>query len=186
MYKMKRQTAKEKTVSTVIITVAAVNTIALIVCILANVYYQIRYKQYLIEQRQEERLSNYYANMTMKDYRIIKKYAPLLKCDNNVEIICALIEHETIGTWSDTITSPAGAVGKGQLMPATAKWLKCSDITDAEQNIKASITYLEFCRKKANDNIDLALMMYHAGHNRRKYINQSYAEAVKRHYYRTI
>lgn len=183
---MIRQTAKEKTVSIVIIILAAVNTIALIACILANVYYQIRYEQYLIGQRQEERLSNYYSKMTMKDYRLIKKYAPLLKCENNVEIICALIEHETRGTWSNTITSHKGAVGKGQLMPATAKWLKCTDITDAEQNIKASITYLEYCRKKANGNIDLALMMYHAGHNSKKYSNQYYVEAVKRHYYRTI
>lgn len=183
---MIRQTAKEKTVSIVIIILAAVNTIALIACILANVYYQVRYEQYLIEQRQEERLSNYYAKMTMKDYQLIKKYAHILKCENNVEIICALIEHETIGTWSDTITSHKGAVGKGQLMPATAKWLKCNDRTDAEQNIKASITYLELCRNKANGNIDLALMMYNSGHNRKKYINQSYSEAVKRHYYRTI
>ena len=71
-------------------------------------------------------------------------------------------------------------------MPATAKWLKCADITDSEQNIKASITYLEFCRRKANGDIDLMLMMYNSGHNRKKYINQDYAEAVKKYYYRTI
>jgi soluble lytic murein transglycosylase-like protein len=51
-------------------------------------------------------------------YELSQKYPNL-----NVELICAMITHESAGTWSPTVVSKANAMGLMQIMPVTGYFL---------------------------------------------------------------
>jgi soluble lytic murein transglycosylase-like protein len=51
-------------------------------------------------------------------YELSRKYPNL-----NVELICAMITHESAGTWSPTVVSKANAMGLMQIMPVTGYFL---------------------------------------------------------------
>ncbi len=59
--------------------------------------------------------------------------------------------------------SAAGAGGVMQLMPATARYLGCSDVFDARQNVFAGTRYLRTLLDTFNGDLDLALAAYNAG-----------------------
>lgn len=72
--------------------------------------------------------------------------------------------------WQQNARSPAGAVGVGQLMPATAKWVARDlmgeprlDIADTTDNIRMSAHLLEWLLDEAGGNADRALAMYLQG-----------------------
>jgi membrane-bound lytic murein transglycosylase MltF len=81
--------------------------------------------------------------------------------------------------------SPVGAVGLMQLMPATGEQYGARDLTDAEENVRAGITYMNALREKYfndpaipdADRVYFALAAYNAGPNR---INRLRQEAAKR------
>ena len=92
-------------------------------------------------------------------------------------LIKAVIQEESQG--NTRAVSSAGAVGLGQLMPATAKRFGVTDRTNAEQSINAVGDYLSFLLKKFSGNVTLALAGYNAGEGKvTKYNNQvpPYAE----------
>lgn len=60
-------------------------------------------------------------------------------------------------------TSPAGAIGVMQLMPATAKSLGVSDPSDPNQNIKGGISYIAQLSKMYNNDPHLVAAAYNAG-----------------------
>lgn len=62
-----------------------------------------------------------------------------------------------------TAVSSAGATGVMQLMPATAKRFGVSDVTNASQNIKGGVAYLDWLLKEFERDPILALAGYNAG-----------------------
>lgn len=78
------------------------------------------------------------------------------------------------------VVSPAGAVGLGQLMPATATDLGVADSTDPMQNLRGSAKYLKQQLDATGGNVTEALARYNAGPAwRQKYNNQMPAETQK-------
>jgi len=75
--------------------------------------------------------------------------------------IHAVIKQES--KYDPNATSPAGAKGLMQLMPATAKRFHCDDLKDQACNVEASTKYLKWLLKKFNGDVALALAGYNAG-----------------------
>ena len=75
--------------------------------------------------------------------------------------IHAVIQQES--RYDPDATSPAGAKGLMQLMPATAKRFKCDDLGDEACNVKAGTKYLAWLLKRFNGDVSLALAGYNAG-----------------------
>ena len=75
--------------------------------------------------------------------------------------IHAVIKQES--KYDPDATSPAGAKGLMQLMPATAKRFKCDDLKDQACNVEAGTKYLAWLLKRFNGDVSLALAGYNAG-----------------------
>jgi len=75
--------------------------------------------------------------------------------------IHAVIKQES--KYDPDATSPAGAKGLMQLMPATAKRFKCNDLKDQACNVEAGTKYLAWLLKRFNGDVSLALAGYNAG-----------------------
>jgi hypothetical protein len=60
-------------------------------------------------------------------------------------------------------TSPKGASGLMQLMPATARRMGVDNIYDARQNIEGGVKYMRLLLDMFNGDVDLALAGYNAG-----------------------
>ena len=74
--------------------------------------------------------------------------------------IHAVIKQES--KYDPNATSPAGAKGLMQLMPATAKRFHCDDLKDQACNVEAGTKYLKWLLKKFNGDVALALAGYNA------------------------
>lgn len=82
----------------------------------------------------------------------------------DARLVVALIHAES--AFNPRATSPKGAMGLGQLMPATAKSFGIRDPYEPVQNIWVCVRYLEreFYRYKGKrDSLDLVLAAYNAG-----------------------
>jgi soluble lytic murein transglycosylase-like protein len=77
--------------------------------------------------------------------------------------VLALISVESGGRVD--VTSSAGANGLMQLMPATAERFGVTDTTDAAQNIKGGVAYLDWLMEKFDSDPILVLAGYNAGEN---------------------
>lgn len=75
--------------------------------------------------------------------------------------IHAVIKQES--QYHSDATSPAGAKGLMQLMPATAKRFNCDDLKDQACNVEAGTKYLAWLLKRFNGDVSLALAGYNAG-----------------------
>lgn len=59
----------------------------------------------------------------------------------DVRIVAAMIAHES--SFNHRAVSSSGAIGLGQLLPATAKWLGVQDSYDPDQNVAGVCLYLK-------------------------------------------
>lgn len=115
-------------------------------------------------------------DITTEQAQRLAKYAPLIqeaaaKHNVPVELICGVILQESGG--NARATSPAGAKGLMQLMPATARRFGVKDIYDPRQNIDGGTAYLRFLIDRFKGNIELVLAGYNAGEaNVEKYGNK--------------
>lgn len=75
--------------------------------------------------------------------------------------IHAVIQQES--RYDPKATSPVGARGLMQLMPATAKRFHCDDASDQACNVEAGTKYLAWLLKRFNGDVKLALAGYNAG-----------------------
>ena len=85
-------------------------------------------------------------------------------------LVSQLMRVETGGTFNPNLVSPRGAIGLGQLMPATARAMQPgiteAELKDPETNIRLSVRYLAEQMQRFAGNIDqvqLALAAYNAG-----------------------
>ncbi len=79
--------------------------------------------------------------------------------------ICPMLLKAVIQTesnYKNYAVSHAGAMGLGQLMPATARYLGCKDPFDPVENIRAAAKYLSMLKKMFHST-DLVLAAYNAG-----------------------
>ncbi len=102
-------------------------------------------------------------------YAMTQKYPNL-----NIDLLCATITHESAGTWDPEITSPAGAMGLMQVMPATGmfvaahediSWTSPEEILyDPIYNIRIGSRYLSSLIKLYD--VDGGLAAYNGGEAR--------------------
>jgi soluble lytic murein transglycosylase-like protein len=84
----------------------------------------------------------------------------------NPKLVCALIARES--AFNPRSVSSSGAMGLGQLLPATATALEVQDGFDPEQNIRGTTRYIRFLLDKWKahpQQVPLALASYAEGHN---------------------
>ncbi len=114
--------------------------------------------------------------ITTEQAHRLARYAPIIqdaaaKHNVPVELICGVILQESGG--NARATSPAGAKGLMQLMPATARRFGVKNIYDPAQNIDGGTAYLRFLMDRFKGKIELVLAGYNAGEgNVEKYGNK--------------
>lgn len=115
-------------------------------------------------------------NITTEQANRLAKLAPIIqdaatKHNVPVELICGVILQESGG--NARATSPAGAKGLMQLMPATARRFGVKNIYDPAENINGGTAYLRFLMDRFKGKIELVLAGYNAGEgNVEKYGNK--------------
>ena len=79
----------------------------------------------------------------------------------SADLVRAIIQVES--AFEPVAVSRVGAVGPMQLMPATARSLGVTDLSDARQNVLAGTKYLRTLLDRFNGNTALAVASYNAG-----------------------
>jgi soluble lytic murein transglycosylase len=81
-----------------------------------------------------------------------------------VALARAIVARES--NWQPCATSPKGAVGLMQLMPATAKRLGVTDRCDLDQNVSGGVRYLAWLIRRFHNDLRLVAAAYYVGEDR--------------------
>jgi hypothetical protein len=84
-----------------------------------------------------------------------------LAADLDPSLVKAVIRAES--NFHPGATSPKGAMGLMQLMPATAKWHGIDDAYDPSENVRGGVRHLRFLVDRYGEDWDLVLAAYNAG-----------------------
>ncbi|MBC7541604.1 MAG: lytic transglycosylase domain-containing protein [Candidatus Sericytochromatia bacterium] len=82
------------------------------------------------------------------------------ECDRNdldPRVVAALIAHES--SFNPRAVSSSGALGLGQLMPGTARWLGVQDSFDPDQNIAGICRYLRTLNERGAKDPDWIIIL---------------------------
>lgn len=122
----------------------------------------------------------------------VKKFQHLIetkakKYDLDPQLLAGLVRQES--NFNPYAISHCGAMGLGQLMPETARYLGVKDPFNAAQNLDGAAKYLKEQLNTFNGNVDKALAAYNAGPGAvKKYggippfeETQNYVRAIKSH-----
>ena len=118
-----------------------------------------RYSLVYINNKGLKKMESPNSKSRSKIIKYIKTISP--KCGVSPALIMAIIEAES--SFRVTATSPKGAMGLMQLMPATAKYLGVTAPYDPKQNIKGGCKYFKKLLGQFGQDISLALAAYNAG-----------------------
>jgi soluble lytic murein transglycosylase-like protein len=99
-----------------------------------------------------------FSGQPPREWLILAERAAL-RHDLDPKLLVALITAES--NWQADAVSPKGAIGLGQLMPATARELGVNP-RDPRQNLDGSARYLA-AQLRRFGSVELALCAYHAG-----------------------
>ena len=109
--------------------------------------YNIKKIMRIIDQYNKSMPSSTKYDIADEIYRLSLKYSNL-----NVDLLCAMVTHESAKTWDPMITSQAGAMGLMQIMPVTGvflaaeegiTWTSAEDILyDPIYNLRLGARYL--------------------------------------------
>ena len=95
-------------------------------------------------------------------------------------LVHAIIDIES--NWQPNATSPRGATGLMQLMPATAAAFGVKDRFDVEQNIRGGVAYLAHLIRRFGSDLRLVAAAYIAGENAVAARGLRYSNAEVYHY----
>lgn len=136
--------------------------------------------------------STFSARNNSKLENRIKKYAHLVKAKAkkyglDPNLLAGLIRQES--NFNPYAVSHCGAMGLGQIMPETARYLGVVDPFNAAQNLDAAAKYLKEQLNSFGGNVDKALAAYNAGPGAvKKYggippykETQNYVRAIRSH-----
>ena len=113
------------------------------------------------------KITPHYIYKGPKDGR--KRYGPLVvKLAKKHKVSPALVESiiEMESRWNASAKSNAGAKGLMQLMPATCVRYGVHDAYDPKQNISGGIQYLKYLLYIFDNDLELAIAAYNAGHGK--------------------
>ncbi len=96
---------------------------------------------------------------------LIEHYAGKYSVDSNLAL--AMLKQESGG--NRYAVSKTGAMGLGQLMPATARRFGVTNPFDPRQNIAGMIRYLRFLKQKFNGDKVLMVAAYNSGEGRKSF-----------------
>ncbi len=96
---------------------------------------------------------------------LIDRYARKYSVDPNLAL--AMVKQESGG--NRYAVSRTGAMGLGQLMPATARRFGVANPFDPRQNIAGMIRYLRFLKQKFNNDKVLMVAAYNSGEGRKSF-----------------
>lgn len=78
-----------------------------------------------------------------------------------ISLARAIVVRES--NWQPCVSSPKGAVGLMQLMPATAKRLGVADRCNLNQNVSGGVRYLAWLMRQFHNDLRLVTAAYYAG-----------------------
>jgi soluble lytic murein transglycosylase-like protein len=117
-------------------------------------------KSYTVPQAESVRATTYVSVDRTRSYDdLIVEHAQL----NNVrpDLVRAVVQVES--AYNPRATSPKGAMGLMQLMPATARQYGVRNPYNPVENVRAGVQYLRMLLDKYANNEELALAAYNAG-----------------------
>jgi soluble lytic murein transglycosylase-like protein len=92
-----------------------------------------------------------------------------------LEFVQAVIDVES--AWQPYVTSPKGAAGLMQLMPATAFTFGVTNRFRIEENIRGGVAYLAYLTRQFDGDFRLVAAAYYAGETRIKKLGLTCADA---------